>query len=408
MPGKVLMITYYFPPIVYGQSIRVLNFVKHLAHYNWHSSVLTLHHSTFPTLKDFTLSEPVKESGAKIYAVNLLKPLSKIASANFPNIKKEILPSILPPIHKIFGLREQEDIWRARAIKLGEKILKSDKHDIIISFCPPLSTIYIGVQLSRKFKIPLIIDYSGISIQKKSPDPKEQKFLKFASTLIADNRKIKDHLLQNYLFLDYNSVKIIPTGVDFSEFQNYSLNAEPQKFTLTFSSGKIGGKKFKLFLTTLSNISKKDQRFKNSLLLNLIGIPTSEVLNLLSKLSLKENVKIYLNTQRENYIKILLSSNFLVYIDDFDTTSIPYDYIASGKPYIAIINGKNNYRYIIGDYKNSIIADINEPSSIMDALEKAFGLFTKDEKIIPTVNQENYDINKIIISLVRELENLAY
>ncbi len=407
MPGKVLMITYYFPPVVYGPSIRTLNFVKHLTHYNWRSSVLTLHHSIFPTLKDFTLSEAVKESGAKIYAVNLIKPFSKIASANFPNIKKEILPSILSPIAKIFGLQEQENIWKTRAIKLGEKILKSDKHDAIISFAPPFSTVYIGAQLSKKFKIPLVVDYSDIPIQKKSPNSKEQKLLRLASTLIVDNRKIKDHLLQNYLFLDYNSVKIIPTGVDFSEFQNYTSSIDDRKFTLTFSSGKIGGKKFKLFLTALFNISKKDQRFKNSLLLNLIGIPTNEVLYSLSKFSLKENVKIYLNTQRENYIKILLSSDFLIYLDDFDTFNIPYDYIASGKPYIAMINGQNNYRYIIGDYKNSIIADINEQSSIADALEKAFELFTSGGKITPTINRENYDINKIIISLVRELENFV-
>jgi hypothetical protein len=407
MPGKVLMITYYFPPVVYGPSIRSLNFIKYLTNYGWRSSVLTLHHSIFPALKDFTLSETIKESGAKIYAVNLLKPFSKIASANFPNIKKEIFPTIISSIAKIFGLQERENIWRTRATKLGEKILKSDRHDVIISFVPPLSTAHIGVQLSKKFKIPLVIDYSGTLTQKKTPNSKEQKFLRFASTLLVDNRRIKDHLLQNYLFLDYNSVTIIPTGANFLEFQNYTPNTDDGKFTITFCSGKIGGKKFKLFLSALFNIAKKEQRFKNLLLLNLIGIPTSETLNLISKFSLKENIKIYINIQRENYIKVLLSSDFLIYIDDFDTPNIPYDYIASGKPYIAIINGRNNYRYIIGDYKNSIIADINELSSIVDALEKAFELFTNNRKIIPNINQENYDINKIIINLVRELENLV-
>lgn len=407
MPGKILMITYYFPPVVYGPSIRSLNFIKHLTNYGWRSSVLTLHHSIFPTLKDFTLSDAVKKSGAKIYAVNLLKPFSKIASVNFPSIKKEIFPTIISSIAKIFGLQEQEDVWRFRAIKIGERILKSDKYDLIISFAPPLSTVYVGAQLSKKFKIPLVVDYSGIFTQRKSPNSKEQKLLRFASTLLVDNRKIKDHLLQNYLFLDYNSVKIIPTGVDFSEFQNYTPNIDDGKFTLTFSSGKIGGKKFRLFLTALLSVLKKEQRLKNLLLLNLIGIPTTETLNLLSKFSLKENVKIYLNIQRENYIKILLSSDFLIYTDDFDTPNIPYDYIASGKPYIAIISGQNNYRYIIGDYKNSIISDINEPSSIVDALEKAFELFTSNRKITPNINQENYDINKIIISLVRELENFV-
>jgi len=408
MPGKVLMITYHFPPVVYGSSIRVLNFAKNLTHYGWHSTVLTLNHSIFPALKDFTLSKPVKESNIKVYAVNLIKPFSKIASANFPAIKKEIISSVLSPITKIFGLKEQEDIWRFKAIKLGEKILKSDRYNVIIAFVPPLSTAQVGAHLSKKFKIPLIIDYSYITDLKKSMSPAEDKLLRTASSLIVDNRKIKDHLLQNYLFLDYNSVKIIPTGVDFSEFQNYVQNTDDGKFTLTFSSGKIGGKKFKLFLTSISNLAKKEARFKNSLLLNLIGIPTGEVINLISKLQLRENVKIYLNIQRENYIKILHSSDYLIYTDDIDTPNVPYDYIASGNPYIALLSDQNHYRYIIGDYKNSITTDINEPSSIATALEKAFELFMNNRKIIPKVNQENYDISKIVVSLVRELENFTY
>ncbi|CUT00601.1 hypothetical protein JGI17_10963 [Candidatus Kryptonium thompsonii] len=121
MLRKVLMITYYFPPVVYGSSIRVLNFVRHLLDYNWSSSVLTLNHSTFPTLKDFTLSEAVKESKSKVYAVNLLKPFSKIATVRYPNTKKELTSKFLFYIARVFGLDEPEDVWKFKAIKLGEK-----------------------------------------------------------------------------------------------------------------------------------------------------------------------------------------------------------------------------------------------------------------------------------------------
>jgi len=107
-------------------------------------------------------------------------------------------------------------------------------------------------------------------------------------------------------------------------------------------------------------------------------------------------------------VKLLCSSNFLIYIDEFDSANIPYDYIGAGKPYIAIINGQNNYRYIIGDYKNSLIADLNDPNSIVNAFAKAFDVFKNQRQISPIVNEENYDINNIIISLVRELENFTY
>jgi len=407
MLRKVLMITYYFPPVVYGSSIRVLNFARHLLDYNWFSSVLTLNHSTFPTLKDFTLSEAVKESKSKIYAVNLLKPFSKIATVRYPNTKKELTSKFLFYIAKAFGLDEPEDVWKFKAIKLGEKILRSDKYNAIIAFAPPLSTIKIGAYLSKKFKIPLIVDYHSISPQRRLIGSKEEKLLRACSSIIADNRKVKDHLLQNYLFLDYNSIKIIPTGFDFSEFKGHSPKVD-DKFTLTISYGKITAKKFKPILTALASLAKKEPLFKKSLSLNLIGIPANEVLNLLSKLQLKENVNIYLNIQRENYIKILLSSNFLIYLDDFDIANVPYDYTATGKPYIAIISGQNNYRYIIGDYKNCLIADINEPSSIINTFAKAFELYINQREIKPRVDFESYDIKKVIINLVRELEMLTF
>lgn len=406
MRRKVLMITYYFPPVIYGSGIRVLNFAKYLTQYGWNSTVLTLNHSTFNALKDFTLSERVKESGIKVYAVNLIKLFSRIASANFPSVKREILTEILSNLYKITSLNEPEEIWKSRVIKLGEKILKSEKYNAIISFVPPLSTAQVGAHLSKKFKIPLIIDYSFIPNQ-KSPSKTEEKLLRTSHSIIVDNRKIKDRLLQNYFFLDYNIVKIIPTGFEPSELQNYVLNSD-DKFTLTFSSGKIGGKKFKLVLNALAYLSKKEEIFKKLLLLNLIGIPTNEVLNLITKLQLKDNVRIYLNLNRENYIKTLLSSDFLIYLDDFDISNIPYDYAVVGKPYIAIVDGSNGFRYIIGDPKSSLIADINEPSSIALVLEKAFELFLNDRKPIPKINIENYDINRIIINLVKELENFVY
>ncbi|MFN3135505.1 MAG: hypothetical protein ACK44H_08050 [Candidatus Kryptonium sp.] len=337
----------------------------------------------------------------------LLKPFSKIATVNHPNIKKELTSKLLFYIAKAFGLDEPEDVWKFKAIKLGEKILRSDKYNAIIAFAPPLSTIKIGAHLSKKFKIPLIVDYHSIQHKRKLITSKEEKLLRACSLITADNRKIKDHLLQNYLFLDYNSVKIIPTGFDFSEFQGYSPKLG-DKFTLTISYGKITAKRFKPILTALASLAKKDPLFKKSLLLNLIGIPANEVLNLLSKLQLKENVNIYLNIQRENYIKILLSSNYLIYLDDLDTANVSYDYIATGKPYIAIINGQNHYRYIIGDYKNCLIADINEPSSIINAFAKAFELYISQKEIKPKVNLENYDIKKVIINLVRELEMLTF
>ncbi|CUU03814.1 Glycosyl transferases group 1 [Candidatus Kryptobacter tengchongensis] len=403
MIRKVLMITYHFPPVIYGSSFRAFNFAKHLKDYNWFSSILTLNHSIFPALKDFTLTEALKESNVKVYAVNLIKPFSKIASLNFPKTKKELIPKILLYTAKIFGVVEPEDIWKFKAIKFGEKILKSERYNAIIAFVPPLSTVQIGAHLSKKFKIPLIIDYSSIIPQKKSLTLREKKLLRAGSSVIVDNRRIKDYLLQNYLFLDYNFVKIIPTGFNLSEFTDHRINPD-DKFTLTLAYGKITLKKFKLILNALAYLSRKDPLFKKSLLFNLIGIPTNEIVNLISKLQIKENIKIYQNLQRENYIKILLSSNFLIYLDDFDISNVPYDYIATGKPYIAIINGQNNHRYIIGDYKNSLIADANDPSSIVNAFIKAFELYLNQKVLVPKLNLENYDIKKVIINLVRELE----
>jgi hypothetical protein len=118
---KVLMITYYFLPVVYGQSIRVFNFARNLTSYNWFASILTLNHNFFPYLKDFTFSEQIKESKIKVYAVNLFKPFSKIATLNFPNLGKEFLSGASASILKFFGLSEPEQIWKNRAIKFGEK-----------------------------------------------------------------------------------------------------------------------------------------------------------------------------------------------------------------------------------------------------------------------------------------------
>jgi hypothetical protein len=117
---------------------------------------------------------------------------------------------------------------------------------------------------------------------------------------------------------------------------------------------------------------------------------------------------IYTNLKRGDYIKLLLSSDFLIYLEDYDIVNIPYDYIGSRRPLIAIINHDRNRRYIIGNQEDLLVASRNNIISIESAFEQAYLMFKSGK--VPGVriqNIGNFDINSAIITLVREIEFLT-
>ena len=126
---KLLILTYYFPPLGLGGTQRVAKFVKYLPQFGWRPTVVTVKPIAYWAL-DESLMQDVKE--ARIIRTESLDPQRLLARLGRTTIQasagekrvgvgatinQKLLPFFLTPDSKI--------LWRPFALRAVKKLLKN-------------------------------------------------------------------------------------------------------------------------------------------------------------------------------------------------------------------------------------------------------------------------------------------
>jgi glycosyltransferase involved in cell wall biosynthesis len=145
---------------------RVTKFVKFLPEFGWESSVLTVENPSVP-LHDAGLAAEIPRStlvrrartfepgyafkqsvaGGETRKAGWTAPIGQA----FRSAVRSAANFVLQPDPQI--------LWRPRAIREGLKLLKEVQHDAIIATGPPFSSLLVGATLSRRTRLPLVLDY---------------------------------------------------------------------------------------------------------------------------------------------------------------------------------------------------------------------------------------------------------
>ena len=130
MGGKVLFITFYFPPSGSTGGLRALKFVKYLPSFGWTPIVITVTPEYYNHKDDFQLSEIPKN--VKVIRTGLSKKI----------------------IMSDFGFR-----WIVPLIKIGSRIIPKEKPELIFFTGSPFFHFIVGPYFFFKYRIPYIIDF---------------------------------------------------------------------------------------------------------------------------------------------------------------------------------------------------------------------------------------------------------
>lgn len=135
---NIIFIAYEFPPTNTGGSHRPFRIVKYLSQSNIYPIIIT------PNLKDRNSFEIIEEKGFKVIRTpykSQSKLLKKVASTHY------------------FHLTDLYNIgWFSFVEQAINSIISQKKIDAIVVTCPPFSISKLGVKLSKKYSIPLLLD----------------------------------------------------------------------------------------------------------------------------------------------------------------------------------------------------------------------------------------------------------
>ncbi|MDZ7724388.1 MAG: glycosyltransferase family 4 protein [candidate division KSB1 bacterium] len=160
---KLLMISYYFPPLGMGGTQRPAKFAKYLHEFGWQPTVLTVKPVAYFAQDQSLLNELAHVRIIRTESWDPQRLLARLgrqrdAAAGQSAgggigrwINEKLLPFVLQP--------DSKRLWLAHACRTARKLLRSESFDAVYTTSPPHSVQLLGLELKKRFEIPWIADF---------------------------------------------------------------------------------------------------------------------------------------------------------------------------------------------------------------------------------------------------------
>lgn len=365
---KILIISYFFPPLTGVGTKRVSHFVNNLPDFGFEPIVLTIDpESLNNTHRSYGIVN--KEKSLKINCKTYLSKMSFINSNAFNFLKKNFffrafIVFISIPDHFFF--------WIPNTYKIAKKIIIDEKIDIVLSTCPPYSSHIINLLLKRKFrdKIVCISDFRD--------EWSTNRNIKYVTKLHSKiNKKLEKIVLNNsdYITTVTNPIlDILKKGIknknkfyliencfsnDFYKIKKTNYNTN--KLTITYTGSFYGKMIPDNLIKAIENLIIENEISKNDILLRFIG----------SSIKYKSNMFEIDNIDflsHKDLIKYKQESDLLLLILEKDALNVYsgkiFDYISTGIPILGLIPKQGVADILIKETQTGFTTPLEDIESI--------------------------------------------
>lgn len=258
---KVLLITYYFPPVGGGGVIRILKFAKYLPLFNWQPVIVTAtvsgitHDETL--LDELPTNTQIYRTSVSFWGELKFKLLRKVfvqpsqagkQVQEKPHPKYNILYGITKALEKLkkpieswFLIPDQHVTWVRSATRLASKVIENNTIEAIITSGPPHSVHLVGLALSKKYNIPWIVDFrddwysnpilmpttafASLAIKRM-----EHEVVEHAKILMTVTPPLRDKIALRYKNQPNSKFVTIWNGFDTADYNSVSLIKKTTKY----------------------------------------------------------------------------------------------------------------------------------------------------------------------------------
>ncbi len=400
---KVLVFSYYYPPLGLSGVQRTLKFTKYMGKFNWQPTVITTGNIAY-FAHDYSLLKEAEEAGVNIIRTEA-NDINAILGKQYQTVKmpNEIWRKLFSRLSKIFFIPDNKKSWSKKAYKIAKDLLQKEKFDIIFVSIPPFSSFIYAAKLKREFGIPLIVDYRDLwygnhfafyptPYHRYKHKKLEYNALSAAEKIVVINREIKEKLLLTYPFLKYDEVVIIPHGFDPADFEmKNEKNVRSTKMKMTYSGIFYENITPEYFLKAFKQVTLERPDIAANIELEFIGHLRKENKKLIMELGINDSVIDYGYLDHKEAIKKIKSSNVLwmmigpIHNADTISTSKLYEYFGSRKPILgSVIDG--TAKAALQKYGASFITAPDDINEIKEAIINIHELFVM--KKLPVPNEE--------------------
>ncbi len=395
---KVLVISYYYPPMGMSGVQRTLKFTKYMKDFGWEPTVITTGKAGY-FAHDESLLKEVEENNIRTIRVDGWSPNNALARKGTIKIPSEFIRKTFDRVSKTIFIPDNKRAWAKSAYKRAQELLRSEKFHAIFVSVPPFSTEIIAAQLKREFNLPLFVDYRDLWFANQYafyPTPYhkfrhnklEETSIRESDRVIAVNRMVKEKLLLQYPFLNHDDVKIITHGFDSADFENIEEEERDKtKLRITYSGIFYENITPKYLLKAFRNLLKTNPNLASKIELHFVGHFRKENLKIVKKLNLEEYVFVHGYLEHKEVIRKLISSDVLWFTlrkENMENVAPGklYEYIGARKPIFGSVS-EGIARTVLKEYKASFISEVDDVEQIQRTLIEIVKLFVNNKLPVP-------------------------
>lgn len=358
MPGKVLIITYYWPPSGGAGVQRWLKFTKYLPSSGWLPVVLSVlpEYAAYPLRDtslygDIPLDVEVHRTKATNYFSLYSKDPSKIPSAGFAaestGGKKSKISRF---IRGNFFIPDPRIGWNKYAFRKASELIKTENIQHIITTSPPHSTQLIGLKLKHRFPhLRWVADlrdpwtdiyyydmFHPTLMARMIDRAMEKRVLEKADAILTVGNSLASLFASKVPDIE-EKIHVVPNGYDEEDFEGL-VPTLPATFTITYVGTLSEAYPVKSFLEAV----RKYATAETPLHLRFVGSVPESVRSKISAEATGCTTEFIPYSDHPVAIKHMMSSSLLLLIipDHPSGKSIItgklFEYLASGKPVLFI------------------------------------------------------------------------
>ncbi len=319
------------------------------------------------------------------------------------------LNRVLSPQHSSTGWKERLSVWiRGNlfipdprvswvrpSVKFLSNVIKEKSIDIIITSGPPHSMHLIGLQLKKRTGIKWVADFrdpwTGIDFYNDLmlTDRSDKRHRKLEKEVLNNADRIitvGQGCASNLSGISGREIDIIHNGFDETDFTD-SYETDRKIFRVTHTGALNRDRNPNAFWEAWKSLADKNEVFREKSEIRLAGMVDASVLTKTEELGIGMNVKVLGYLQHSEAIAEMAAASLLLLPVNRTTSSSMivtgkvFEYLASGKPVLAICDPESELRSMINEDSRSLSVDFDDKDSMEEYLLSRFNEFLKGGEV---------------------------
>jgi len=423
MPRKLLIVSYLFPPVGGIGVQRALSLAKYLPRCGYEVHVLKAGNAGGP-VRDPVLTQQIPPEvhvyeafTPEIPFVIRQKLWSRLMgrSSNGGIAPAKAAPSggwkrLLGRAATRLFCPEPEILWVPFALRKARKIIKRHGIEFVLVTVPPFSALLVGTTLKKEFpSLGLIsdfrdewlsfylkdFDFQSNAHTRRRAEAIERESAELSDLVVAVNASSRDEIRRRYPNQPDGKFVVIPNGYDpeiFARFQPRTNQSPRMLVTHVGTVYKTASPRF--YLDAADGLPAEVQADMETRFVGRIAETERPLLeNRKSKVTLTEFLP------QAQAMKYMEDTDYLLLTmtNDISVPGKLFEYMAAGKPILAIASPGSEVDRILRDTQAGISAPPDNPEAIRQMLRLAFQAWREGKKLIEprTHSVERYERRRL-------------